>query len=224
MGAEDGASTPPRGRPFIVAAPSGTGKTTVCRLALERDPQLKFSVSHTTRSPRVGEKDGEHYYFVERPEFERLVSEGVFLEHAEFNGNLYGTSIEAMEAPLSAGLDLIVEIEVQGARQLRDRLEDACFIFLLPPSMESLEARLRGRGTDNDETIARRLAIAGSELEASAYFDYVIVNDVLEEAVGAFLEIIRATRACASETLVERYGREMVFRSWKARQRAGVAT
>lgn len=151
----------------------------------------------------------------------------MFLEHAEFNDNLYGTSIEALEGPLSEGLDLIVEIEVQGARQLRDRgLPDACFVFLLPPSMEVLEARLRGRGTDSEETIARRLAISSSELEASSYFDYVIVNDDLDGAVDAFLEIVRSVRERKPERLrrlQERYGRETAFARWRASQPATTA-
>lgn len=209
-----------RGRPFIVAAPSGTGKTTVCRKALERDPQLRFSVSHTTRTPRKGEVDGEDYYFVDREEFERLVARDVFLEHAEFNGNWYGTSIEALEAPLASGLDLIVEIEVQGAQQLKARLSDGCFVFLLPPSMATLRERLAKRGTDTEEAMTRRLSIANTELEAIPYFDYVIVNDDLEVAVASFLEVIHATRAGDTRAVEEAYGRPAAYARWHDAQRA----
>ena len=129
-----------RGVPFLVAAPSGTGKTTVCRSVMKRDSGLRFSVSHTTRTPRAGERDGEDYFFVTSREFRRLVDEDAFLEHAEYAGHNYGTSWRALEEPLTQGHDLLVEIEVQGARQVRDRRDDVCFIFLLPPSMEELEA------------------------------------------------------------------------------------
>lgn len=207
-----------RGRPFIVAAPSGTGKTTVCRRALELDSKLRFSVSHTTREARADERDGKDYHFVTDAEFRVLVDDQVFLEFAEFNANLYGTSVEALRGPLAEGLDLIVEIEVKGARQLRDRLADACFVFLLPPSMAELEARLRARGTDSVDTIARRLAIAEHELEAIEHFDYVIVNDDLDRAVDSFVEIVQAIREGRPERLAESYAMEKVFRRWQARQ------
>ena len=139
-----------RGRPFVVAAPSGTGKTTVCRAALERDPRLRFSVSHTTRKPREGEREGIDYHFVRSEEFGELVRTDAFLEYAEYGGNLYGTSWVALEEPLAEGWDLVVEIEVQGARQFRDRVRSACFLFLLPPDMGTLRERLRGRGTDSE--------------------------------------------------------------------------
>ena len=135
-----------RGHVFVIAAPSGTGKTTICRRILERDPVLRLSTSHTTRAPRAGEQDGVHYHFVSPGRFRELVAEGRFLEHAEYGGNVYGTSWNAIEAPLAEGHDVVLEIEVQGAAQVKKRIADACLIFLLPPSLAVLEERLRGRG------------------------------------------------------------------------------
>lgn len=204
-----------RGVPFLVAAPSGTGKTTVCQGVLKRDSRLRFSVSHTTRSPRVGERDGGDYYFVTPREFLRLVQEDSFLEHAEYAGNNYGTSWRALEEPLEQGFDLLLEIEVQGAHQVRDRRDDVCFIFLLPPSLEELAARLRRRGTDDADAIDRRLAVADRELEAAAIFDFAVVNDDLETAVEAVLEIIGAVREGRGEQLRPRYGRAEVLERWR---------
>ena len=207
---------PPRGRPFVVAAPSGTGKTTVCRAALARDDRLRFSVSHTTRPPRAQERDGVDYHFVSTERFHELVKRDAFLEYAEYGDNLYGTSWDSLEGPLSEGWDLIVEIEVKGARQFRERRRDACFVFLLPPSMATLRERLRGRGTDSEETIAKRLAIAEQELEAVEFFDYAVVNDDLDEAVEAVLAIIRAERDGHTAPVRERYGQRAVFKAWQA--------
>jgi len=203
-----------RGIPFVVSAPSGTGKTTVCRLALERDSGLVFSVSHTTRKPREGERSGFDYHFVCEDEFRELVASGAFVEHAEYAGCCYGTSWSSLEAPLEAGRDLLLEIEVQGAAQVREAREDARFVFLLPPSMEVLEQRLRGRGTDSDEVIAARLALARQELEAVHFFDYAIVNDVLEDSVAALLEIVAAERAGEARETCARFGRQRVFEAW----------
>ena len=204
-----------RGLPFVVAAPSGTGKTTVCRLALERDPNLRFSVSHTTREPRAGERDGVDYYFVSIDEFRDLIDRQRFVEYAEFNGSFYGTSWKALEEPLEAGQDLLIEIEVQGAGQLRDRRTGARFVFLLPPTMAALGERLRHRGTDREEKIKRRLAIAEIELAAIKLFDYAVINANVEEAVAAILEIVRAERSGDVEAVRERHGREGVFKRWQ---------
>lgn len=212
-----------RGIPFVVAAPSGTGKTTVCRAALERDSGLRFSISHTTRVPRDGERDGIDYHFVTAEEFRRGVEAGEFLEHAEYAGNVYGTSRRSLEEPLEQGYDLLVEIEIQGARQLRDRLSAARFIFLLPPSMKVLEERLRSRGTDSDDAVHRRLAVVDRELEALAFFDYAVVNDDLEDTIEAVLQIIRAEREGRAAELVERYGRDAVRARWTARPEPGQA-
>src|SRR5207245_1078307 len=145
--------------------PSGTGKTTVCREVLARDPALEFSVSHTTRPRRPAERDGVDYHFVTPGEFDRLVRDGAFLEWAVYNGNRYGTSWAAIEEPLRRGRDLLLEIEVQGARQVREKRADARFIFLLPPTLLSLRERLEQRGSDAAGAIAERLQIARREIE-----------------------------------------------------------
>lgn len=203
-----------RGKPFVIAAPSGTGKTTVCRAVVERDAAIRFSVSHTTRKPRAGEREGVDYYFVSTQEFRRKVEAGDFLEHAEYAAHLYGSSWEALERPLAAGADLLLEIEVRGAAQVKERLGEAGFIFLLPPSMRVLEDRLRGRGTDSDEVIEHRLALADRELEAVRFFDYAVVNDDFEAAVTSVLEIISAEREGRARELLARHGRETVLSSW----------
>ena len=196
---------PRRGIPFVVSAPSGTGKTTVCHRLVSADAGLGLSVSHTTRSPRPAERDGVDYHFVSRERFERLVAEGAFLRHAEYRGNLYGTSRAAVEAPLAAGRDLLLEIEVQGARQLRTRLPEARFVFLLPPSRAELEHRLRARGTESDEVIARRLDVAAQELPEVLRYDYAVVNDVLDAAVDRVLEIVRGEREGRRAELLARF-------------------
>lgn len=200
-----------RGIPFVVSAPSGTGKTTVCRGVLARGSGIRFSVSHTTRAPRPGERDGVDYHFVGAAEFRRRAGLGAFVEYAEYGGNLYGTSWEALEGPLRAGSDLLLEIDIQGARQVAARSELAArLIFLLPPSREALEARLRGRGTDPLDVVERRLAIAQQEFEAVHSFDYVVVNDALERAIADVLAIVQAERAGEADRL-ERFGRAAVL-------------
>jgi guanylate kinase len=207
-----------RGIPFVVAAPSGTGKTTVCRMVVERDPGIRFSISHTTRPPRPGERDGFDYHFVTSAEFRRLVDEGAFLEHAEYAGRLYGTSWRSLQEPLEAGSDLLLEIEVQGARQVRERLSEARLIFLLPPSMKELEARLRKRASDPEEAVQQRLAVADRELAEVGIFDYAVVNDDLEQAVADVLELVRAEREGRGAALRERHGREAVLARWRGAQ------
>jgi guanylate kinase len=184
-----------RGVPFVVAAPSGTGKTTVCRRVVERDPDVELSVSHTTRGRRPGEEHGIAYHFVTPAAFQGMVDEKEFLEWAEYHGNRYGTSWAALEAPLARGQDVLLEIEVQGARQVRERRSDARLIFLIPPSMAVLENRLRQRGTETEEAVAGRLALARRELAvADGLFDYAVVNDDLERCVAEVSEILRAER------------------------------
>ncbi len=196
-----------RGIPFVVSAPSGTGKTTLCRKTVERDPRIEFSISHTTRPMRPGEQDGVDYHFVGERAFLDLVDDRGFVEFAEYGGNMYGTSWAAIDEPLGRGHDVLLEIEVQGAGQIRDRRDDARLIFLVPPSLESLEARLRGRGTDAAKVIDRRLALARSELEAVERFDYVVVNDDLEIATSRVAEIISAERVGKTSEVRARHGR-----------------
>jgi guanylate kinase len=204
--------SPRRGIPFVVSAPSGTGKTTVCRTVVKRDPEIDFSVSHTTRAPRLEERDGADYFFVSRECFRAMIAEGAFIEHAEYAGNLYGTSLQALDEPLGRGRDLILEVEVQGARQIRARRKDARFVFLLPPSLEELERRLRRRATDPPEAVSRRLAIVHEELAAVHDFDYAVVNDELEATIGAVLAIVRAERTGDTAAVRARYGRQGVVR------------
>ena len=187
--------SPVPGMVVVVAAPSGTGKTTVCRKVVERDARIEFSISHTTRPRRPRERDGVDYHFVEREEFERLEGEGAFLESAEYNGNRYGTSWAAIEAPLEAGRDVLLEIEVQGARQVRERRADARFVFLLPPSLDELRRRLVARGTDTPDAIAARIELARHELREGPRFDYAVTNDELEACVTQVLGILDGERA-----------------------------
>jgi guanylate kinase len=198
-------SARPPGIPFVVAAPSGTGKTTVCLALRDRDPKLVFSVSHTTRSQRSGEQDGKHYHFVSAAEFQRLIAEKAFLEWAVYNGNHYGTSWKAIEGPLDEGRDVLLEIEVQGARQVRERLPEARLIFLLPPSEQVLVERLKGRGTDSAEEVARRLRTARDELKAVEEFDYAVVNDDLERCVADLRAIVAAERVGSPAELRRRF-------------------
>jgi guanylate kinase len=174
----------------VIAAPSGTGKTSLVKALIERVPTLGFSVSHTTRKPRPNELPGRDYHFVDHATFRRMIAAGEFLEHASVFDNLYGTSQAAVESALAAGQDLLLEIDWQGARQVRERLPEAIDVFILPPSRAALEARLRGRGTDSAEAIARRLADSVTELSHWAEFRYVVVNDRFEEALADLGRIV----------------------------------
>lgn len=204
---------PRRGTPFVISAPSGTGKTTVCHEVVSRDPEIRFSVSHTTRPARRGERDGVDYYFVSAERFRALVESDAFLEYAEYAGRLYGTSVAAVEGPLAEGCDLLLEIDVQGAAQIRQRRPDARFIFLLPPSPAELEDRLRRRGTDDAEAIERRLALFRREFDAVHLFDYAVVNDDLERCVQVVGEIIRAERSRRTPAVEAKYGREVTLKA-----------
>jgi guanylate kinase len=209
-----------KGHVFVIAAPSGTGKTTICRRILERDPQLRLSISHTTRRPRSGEEDGVHYHFVSDEAFRALCDADGFLEHAEYGGNAYGTSWQAIDAPLAVGCDAVLEIEVQGAAQVRERRPSSCLIFLLPPSLEVLEERLRGRGTDEEGVIQRRMALVDRELAAANIFDYAVINDDLDCAVMEVLEVIAAVRDGRAAEIAPLRGREAVLARWRQAQRA----
>jgi guanylate kinase len=186
-----------RGHLYVIAAPSGAGKTSLLRALLQRRPNLAFSVSCTTRAPRPHEQDGRDYHFVGRAEFERLVKADAFIEHADVFGNLYGTLRATVESALAEGRDLILEIDWQGANQVRRRLPEAIQIFILPPSRSELEARLRKRGTDSPEAIARRLAESVSEMSHWREFDYVVINGDFDQAL-AEIEAIFDGRGIAS--------------------------
>jgi guanylate kinase len=179
---------------FIVTAPSGAGKSSLVNAVLAEDPRLALSVSYTTRAPREGEQDGREYHFVDRPEFQRMVEGGEFLESAEVHGNLYATSQKQIADMRAAGRDVVLEIDWQGAQQVRQMFPEAVGVFILPPSASELERRLRARGKDSDATIRRRLAAAEAEIGHAAEFDYVILNNDFEEARRDLAAIVRASR------------------------------
>jgi guanylate kinase len=171
------------GKLIVLTGPSGAGKGTLLKALIEKHPELYISISATTRSARNGEVHGQHYFFLDRPEFERMVAQGQFLEWAEFAGNCYGTPRQPVEEQIKAGKIVILEIELEGARQVRQSFPEAYRIFIMPPSFEALESRLRGRGTETDEVVARRMQRAKAEIEAAGEFDVQIVNDQFEQAV-----------------------------------------
>jgi len=181
---------PPRGQLFVIAAPSGAGKTSLVRALLARSPDIEVSVSYTTRKPRPNEVDGRDYCFVDRAAFERLIAQDALLEHAQVFDNFYGTSRERVGRALAAGRDVILEIDWQGARQVRARMPDCATIFILPPSCAALEQRLRSRRTDDEAVIARRLRDAAADISHWREFDFVIVNDQFEEALVALESIV----------------------------------
>jgi guanylate kinase len=194
MSATDSGSKPLEGTLFVVAAPSGAGKSTLVNALLECEPAISLSVSHTTRPPRTGELYGRHYYFVERGEFEREVAEGIFLEHAEVHGNLYGTSRTTVQSLLSLGRDVLLDIDWQGAEQIRRAKPDCVSVFILPPSRTELERRLRGRGSDSVDVIERRLHNSRGEIAHAHEFDYILINDVFDDALADLQAIVRAVR------------------------------
>jgi guanylate kinase len=179
-----------RGKLFVIAAPSGAGKTSLVKALLERMPQLHVSISHTTRSRRPTEVAGREYYFVTVPEFEDLVKRGEFLEYARVFDNYYGTGRQAVEAQLAKGYDVVLEIDWQGAQQVRKALPECQTIFILPPSRTALEDRLRNRATDSNEVIERRLRDAVGDMTHWQEFDYVVVNDNFEQALDDLIRIV----------------------------------
>jgi len=185
------AASPARGLLVVLSAPSGAGKTTLVKALVEAQPQLRFSISYTTRPPRSGEQHGRDYFFVDGGEFTRLQAAGEFLEHARVFDHHYGTSRSQVESLLAAGHDVLLEIDWQGARQIRANAPGCCSIFILPPSLAELERRLRGRGTDSEAVISRRLAAAHDDMQHWAEFDHVIINDRLAEAAARLAAIIR---------------------------------
>ena len=182
------------GNLFIVSAPSGAGKTTLVKLLLERDTGIGLSVSYTTRAPRPGEADGREYHFIDLPAFLAMRERGEFLESAEVHGNHYGTSRVWIERQMATGQDILLEIDWQGAQQVRKVFPGCVGIFILPPSVEELERRLNGRGQDSADIIARRVAAALSEMHHVNEFDYVIINNKLPEAIEDLQTVVRSVR------------------------------
>jgi len=179
-----------RGRLYVVSAPSGAGKTSLVKALMEREPRIRFSVSYTTRKPRPNEIPGRDYHFVTMERFAEMAAHGEFLEHAQVFDNCYGTGVRAVEEALSNGEQLLLEIDWQGARQVRARLPEARSIFILPPSRTALEQRLKARSTDTDAVIKRRLQDAAQDLAHWAEFDYVVINDRFEQALADLRAII----------------------------------
>ncbi|HMS72548.1 MAG TPA: guanylate kinase [Baekduia sp.] len=180
---------------FVITGPSGVGKGTLIRLLRERIPDLALSVSATTRSPRPGEENGQHYWFLDDDEFDRRVAEDGFVEWAEYSGRKYGTLRSELEGHTKAGRPVVLEIELQGARQIRERMPEAVQIFILPPSESALRDRLVGRGTDDPAEVERRLQVAVDELAAADEFQHQVVNDDLASAAGQLEEIVAGTLA-----------------------------
>jgi guanylate kinase len=176
---------------FVITGPSGVGKGTLIEKLLERIPELELSVSATTREPRPGEEDGRDYHFLTETEFERRVDAGDFLEHAAYSGHRYGTLREAVDGRLAEGRSVVLEIEVQGARQVRAAMPEAVLIFIAPPDPAALRRRLEGRGTDSAEAIERRLRTAELELEARVEFPHVVVNDEVQNAAAELESLVR---------------------------------
>ena len=183
-----------RGTLFIVAAPSGAGKSSIVNACLARDRSVSLSISFTSRPPRPGERQGEHYHFVDEDEFQRMIDAGEFFEHARVHGDWKGTARQSVEPQLAAGRDVLLEIDWQGTRQVRAQVPDAVGIFILPPSRDALEERMRKRGQDSDEVIARRLAAAREEMSHHDEFDFLIVNEEFEVAVDEMCAIFTASR------------------------------
>ena len=178
-------------RVFVITGPSGVGKGTLIRGLMERIPALYLSVSATTRPPRPGERDGVDYHFLAREEFDRRVADGEFIEHADYAGRKYGTLRSEVEDRLGAGVPVVLEIEVQGARQVRAAMPEAVQVFIAPPSLDALRSRLIGRGTDDPAEVERRLGVAERELRAREEFEHVVVNDRLEDAIEELSSIVK---------------------------------
>lgn len=201
------------GNLFIVAAPSGAGKTTLVKMLLERDAGIGLSVSYTTRAPRPGERDGREYHFVDVPAFLAMRENGDFLESAEVHGNFYGTSRRWIAEQMAAGRDILLEIDWQGAAQVKRHFPEAVTVFILPPSLEALRERLSGRGQDSAEVIERRMAAAREDISHAAEFEYIIVNDDFDQALLDLMAVVRASRLVTTRQamrlapLFERFGR-----------------
>ena len=198
-----------RGLLLVLSGPSGVGKGTVCRaLREDEDNNLHYSVSCTTRKPREGEIDGVHYFFKTREEFEHMIENNQLLEHAEFVGNYYGTPVDWVNKILDEGKDVILEIEVQGAMQVKEHFPEAVFLFLAPPSLQELRNRLIGRGTESEEVIKQRLLVAKEEIEMMDAYDYVVTNDEIHKACDRIQAIVTAEH-CSRERVASLYKKAM---------------
>ncbi|WP_339163543.1 guanylate kinase [Siminovitchia sp. FSL W7-1587] len=190
---------------IVLSGPSGVGKGTVRKAVFSRpDATFAYSISMTTRKPREGEVDGVDYFFKSREEFERLIKEGKLLEYAEYVGNYYGTPIDYVKETLASGKDVFLEIEVQGAKQVREKFPDGLFIFLMPPSLDELKKRIVGRGTESIELIHNRMEAAKKEIELTSMYDYIVENDDVERAVDKINAIVQAEH-CRSERVIDKY-------------------
>ena len=194
-------TNPSKGVLYIVSAPSGAGKTSLVKALLKSDPAIRLSVSYTTRAPRPGETDGRDYHFVDRQRFELMLAEGEFLEHAEVYGNFYGTSKGSISHDLNMGHDILLEIDWQGAAQVKAHFPDSASIFILPPSFNALRIRLKGREQDSEEVIEHRLAAAARDVAHADAFDYIIVNDDFDHALLDLVAITRSVRLEAARQL-----------------------
>ncbi|MBW8366962.1 MAG: guanylate kinase [Arenimonas sp.] len=183
-----------RGTLYIVAAPSGAGKSSLVNAVLAREPGIALSISFTSRAPRPGERHAQHYHFVDKAEFQRMIAAGDFFEHALVHGDYKGTARQSVEPQLAAGKDVLLEIDWQGARQVREKMPEAISVFILPPSLDALQTRMRNRGQDTEEVIARRLAAAREEMSHHDEFDFVIVNEHFDAAAAELRSIFVAQR------------------------------
>ena len=196
-----------KGRLFVISGPSGTGKGTICK-ELIKDDKIRLSVSMTTRNPREGEVHGVSYYFAIKEEFLQIIEAGGFLEYAEVFGNYYGTpKMEVLEL-LDEGIDVLLEIDVQGALQIKEVYPEAVLVFILPPSMEELRARLTGRGTETQDVVERRLGEAAKEISYVKHYDYAVINDDLEEAIENVKTVIKASHFGVTQSIVDQYEEE----------------
>jgi len=184
-----------KGQLIVLSGPSGAGKSTVVKKLMQQRGNIHFSVSYTTRAPRSEDVDGVTYNFVDRAEFQRMIDANEFLEHAEYSGNCYGTSLKVIEEQQAQGVDVLLDIEVQGAANVRAKCPEAVLVFIVPPSYEELERRLRGRNTDDDETIRKRLSRALEEIEEIGMYDYLVINDQVEKAAAELDGIMTASKA-----------------------------
>jgi len=199
---------------YIVSAPSGTGKTTLLKRVMDYFPDIRFSISYTTRPPRPDERDGRDYHFISPQHFQQMVEKGAFAEWAEVLGNRYGTALNSIRESRSQGVDLILDIDSQGARQMKERFDEGIFIFILPPSLKILEQRLKARGVDEQEVIQFRVTKARDEMEQARWYNYIIVNDRVEEAVEQLKSIIIAER-CRRERALKRINLSAGGNTWQ---------